>query len=94
LVIRDGAKYYATNRLTLTAAEVARLFRFRSQSVRECMRSLAFKGRMQDRCKPAFPHVFALTNSICVDVGCRVRSRTSSPLARGSGTLGHARFMP
>jgi hypothetical protein len=30
LVVRDGAKSYATNRLTLTAAEVRRLYRFRS----------------------------------------------------------------
>jgi Transposase DDE domain len=30
LVVRDGAKYYVTNRLTLPAAEVRRLYRFRA----------------------------------------------------------------
>jgi hypothetical protein len=31
LVVRYGAKYYATNRLTLSAAEVRRLYRVRAQ---------------------------------------------------------------
>jgi hypothetical protein len=31
LVVRYGAKYYATNRLTLAAAEVRRLYRVRAQ---------------------------------------------------------------
>jgi Transposase DDE domain len=31
LVVRDGAKYFATNRLTLPAVEVRRLYRVRSQ---------------------------------------------------------------
>ncbi len=31
LVVRYGAKYYATNRLTLSAAEVRRLYRIRAQ---------------------------------------------------------------
>jgi hypothetical protein len=31
LVVRDGAKYCATNRLTLSAAEVRRLYRVRAQ---------------------------------------------------------------
>ena len=32
LVVRHGAKYDATNRLTLTPAEVRGLYRFRAQS--------------------------------------------------------------
>lgn len=31
MVVRHGAKYYATNRLTLPAAEVRWLYHFRSQ---------------------------------------------------------------
>jgi hypothetical protein len=31
LVVRYGAKYFATNRLTLSAAEVRRLYRIRAQ---------------------------------------------------------------
>jgi Transposase DDE domain len=31
VVVRDGAKYYATNRLTLSAAEVRRRYRLRAQ---------------------------------------------------------------
>ena len=39
LVVRYGAKYYATNRLTLPAAEVRRVFRFRAQ-IEEVIRVL------------------------------------------------------
>jgi hypothetical protein len=47
LVVRYGAKYYATNRLTLSAAEVRRLYRFRTQSeevLRACKDQLRLSG--------------------------------------------------
>jgi Transposase DDE domain len=47
LVVRYGAKYYATNRLTLTAAEVRRLYRVRAQIeevIRVCKDQLGFTG--------------------------------------------------
>ena len=47
LVVRYGAKYYATNRLTLTAAEVRRLYRMRAQIeevIRVCKNQLGLSG--------------------------------------------------
>ena len=47
LVVRYGAKYYATNRLTLTAAEVRWLYRFRAQIeevIRVCKDQLGLSG--------------------------------------------------
>jgi hypothetical protein len=47
LVVRDGKKSYATNRLTLTAAEVRRLYGFRSpieEVIRVCKDQLALTG--------------------------------------------------
>jgi hypothetical protein len=44
---RYGAKYYATNRLTLPAAEVRRLYRFRAQIeevIRVCRDQLGLTG--------------------------------------------------
>jgi hypothetical protein len=47
LVVRHGAKYYATNRLTLPASEVRRLFQFRAQVeevIRVCKDQLGLGG--------------------------------------------------
>jgi hypothetical protein len=47
LVVRDGAKYFATNRLTLPAAEVRRLYRIRAQIeevIRVCKDHLGLGG--------------------------------------------------
>jgi hypothetical protein len=47
LVVRHGKKYYATNRLTLTAAEVRRPYHFRSQIeevIRFCKDQLGLAG--------------------------------------------------
>jgi hypothetical protein len=47
LVVRYGAKYYATNRLTLPAAEVRQRYRVRAQSeevIRVCKDQLGFTG--------------------------------------------------
>lgn len=47
LVVRHGKKYYATNRLTLTAVEVRRLYGFRSQIeevIRVCKDQLGLSG--------------------------------------------------
>ena len=46
-LVRDGKKYYATNRLTLPAAEVRRLYRVRTQIeevIRVCKDQLALTG--------------------------------------------------
>jgi hypothetical protein len=47
LVVRDGAKYSATNRLTLAAAEVRRLYRLRAPSeevIKVCQDQLRLSG--------------------------------------------------
>jgi putative transposase len=58
LVVRYGAKYYATNRLTLPAAEVRRLYRVRAQIeevIRVCKAQLGLNG-CQARCERAQLH--------------------------------------
>jgi hypothetical protein len=61
LVVRDGAKYYTTKGLTLTAAEVRRLYRVRAQIdavSRVCKDQLALTG-CQARSERAQPHHIA-----------------------------------
>jgi DDE family transposase len=68
LVVRDGAKYYATNRLTLTAAEVRRLYAFRAQIeevIRVCKDQLGLSG-CQARSERAQMHHF----TCCVVAFC------------------------
>ena len=60
LVVRYGAKYYATNRLTLPAAEVRRLYRVRAQIeevIRVCKDQLGLNG-CQARSEQAQLHHF------------------------------------
>jgi hypothetical protein len=60
LVVRYGAKYFATNRLTLPAAEVRRLYRVRAQIeevIRVCKDQLALTG-CQARSERAQQHHF------------------------------------
>jgi putative transposase len=60
LVVRYGAKYYATNRLTLGAAEVRRLYQFRAQieeGIRVCKDQLGWSG-CQARSERAQVHHF------------------------------------
>jgi len=61
LVVRDGKKYYAPNRLTLTAAEVRRLYRLRAQVeevIRVCKDQLGLTG-CQARSERAQQHHLA-----------------------------------
>jgi hypothetical protein len=61
LVVRYGKKYYATNRLTLTAVEVRRLYRIRSQIeevIRVCKDQLGLTG-CQARSERAQQHHLA-----------------------------------
>ena len=60
LVVRYGAKYFATNRLTLPAAEVRRLYRIRTQIeevIRVCKDQLGLSG-CQARSERAQRHHF------------------------------------
>jgi Transposase DDE domain len=68
-VVRDGAKSYATNRLTLSAAEVRRLYRIRSQLeavIRVCKDQLAFTGCQARSERAQLPHVACCLVAFCI----------------------------
>ena len=69
MVVRDGAKYYATNRLTLTAAEVRRLDRVRAQSeevIRVCKDQLGFTGCQARSERAQLHHMACCLGAFCV----------------------------
>lgn len=69
LVVRYGAKYYATNRLTLSAAEVRRLYRIRSpieEVIRVCKDQLAFTGCQARSERAQLHHVTCCLVAFCV----------------------------
>jgi Transposase DDE domain len=69
LVVRYGAKYYATNRLTLSAAEVRRLYRIRSpieDVIRVCKDQLAFTGCQAHSERAQMHHVACCLVAFCV----------------------------
>jgi hypothetical protein len=69
VVVRYGAKYYATNRLTLPAVEVRRLYRMRAQIdevIRVCKDQLGLSG-CQARSEPAqVHHIICCLVAFCV----------------------------
>jgi Transposase DDE domain len=69
LVVRYGAKYYATNRLTLSSAAVRRLYRVRSQIeevIRVCKDQLAFTGCQARSERAQMHHVACCLVAFCV----------------------------
>jgi hypothetical protein len=69
LVVRYGAKYYATNRLTLPAAEVRRLYRLRSQIeevIRACKGQLGLSGCQARSERAQMHHVTCSLVAFCV----------------------------
>jgi putative transposase len=69
LVVRYGAKYYATNRLTLSAAEVRRLYRIRSQIeevIRVCKDQLAFTGCQARSARAQLHHLACCLVACCI----------------------------
>jgi putative transposase len=69
LVVRYGAKYYATNRLTLTAAEVRRLYRFRAQIeevIRVCKDQLGLIGCQARSERAHLHHMACCLAAFCV----------------------------
>jgi hypothetical protein len=60
LVVRSGAKYYATNRLPLSAAEGRRLYRFRAQIeevIRVCQDQFSLRGCQARSERAPLPHI-------------------------------------
>ena len=69
LVVRHGAKYYATNRLTLPAAEVRRLYRVRAQIeavIRVCKDQLSLTGCQARSEQAKLHHITCRLVAFCV----------------------------
>jgi hypothetical protein len=69
LVVRYGAKYFATNRLTLPAAEVRRLYRIRAQSeevMRVCTDQLGLRGCQARSTRAQQHHIVCCLVAFCV----------------------------
>jgi putative transposase len=69
LVVRHGKKYYATNRLTLAAAEVRRLYRIRSQIeevIRVCKDQLALTGCQARSERAQLHHITCCLIAFCI----------------------------
>jgi putative transposase len=69
LVVRYGAKYYATHRLTLAAAEVRRLYAFRAQIeevIRACKDQLGLSGCQARSARAQLHHMTCCLVAFCV----------------------------
>jgi putative transposase len=69
LVVRHGAKYYATNRLTLPAPEVRRLYQFRTQIeevIRMCKGQLGLTGCQARSERAQLHHITCCMVAFCV----------------------------
>ena len=69
LVVRYGAKYFATNRLTLSAAEVRRLYRIRAQIeevIRVCKDQLGLTGCQARSERAQQHHMLCCLVAFCV----------------------------
>ncbi len=69
LVVRYGAKYFATNRLTLPAAEIRRLYRIRAQVeevIRVCKDQLGGTGCQARSARAQLHHMACCLTAFCV----------------------------
>jgi hypothetical protein len=69
LVVRYGAKYYATHRLTLSAAEVRRLYRVRARIeavIRVCKDHLSLRGGQARSERAPLHHISCCLVAFCV----------------------------
>ena len=69
LVVRNGAQYYATNRLSVPAAEVRRLYHVRAQSeevIRVCKAQLALSGCQARSERAQRHHIACCLVAFCV----------------------------
>jgi len=68
-IVRYGKKYYATNRLTLSAAEVRRHYRVRTlieEVIRVCKDQLALAGCQARSERAQWPHIACCLSAFCV----------------------------
>jgi len=69
LVVKYGAQYFATNRLTLPAEEVRRLYRIRAQVeevIRVCKDQLGLTGCQARSARAQLHHIACCLTAFCV----------------------------
>lgn len=98
LVVRDGAQYLATDRLTLSAAEVRRLYRIRPPSeevIRVCQDQLGLSGCQVRSERAQRHHLTGCLVAFCVLERARYdRSLTSDTLKRPLSCQGRTIELP
>ena len=91
LVVRYGKKYYATNRLSLSAAEVRRLYRRRAQIeevIRVCKDQLTLTGCQARSERAQQPHITCCLIAFCVLERERYARQLSIDHSSGSSVPG------
>jgi DDE family transposase len=98
LVVRYGKKYYATNRLTLSAAEVRRLYGVRAQIeevIRVCKNQLGLTGCQAHSERAQRHHITCCLVAFCVLERERQDRRLSNyKLKRQLSFKGHSHVLP
>jgi putative transposase len=98
LVVRHGKKYYATNRLSLSAAEVRQLYRVRSQIeevIRVCKGHLGLSGCQARSKRAQLHHVACCLVAFCVlERERHARQLSIYKLKRQLSFRGHALTLP
>jgi hypothetical protein len=98
LVVRYGAKYFATNRLTLPAAEVRQLYRVRAQIeevIRVCKDQLSLTGCQARSERAQQHHIMCCLAAFCVlEHESHARGITIYQLKRRLSFRGHSIVLP
>jgi putative transposase len=98
LVVRYGAKYYASNRLTLRAAEVRRLYQFRThieEVIRVCKDQLGLSGCQARSVRAQRHHLSCCLVACCVLERERLdQGLTIYKLRRQLSCRGHTLVLP
>jgi Transposase DDE domain len=98
LVVRYGAKYYATNRLTLSAVEVRRHYRMRAQIeevIRACKDQLGLGGCQARSERAQLHHITCCLVAFCVlERECQDQGLSIYKLKRHLSFQGHAIALP
>jgi putative transposase len=98
LVVRYGAKYFATNRLTLPAIEVRRLYRIRAQIeevIRVCKDQLGLTGCQARSARAQLHHMTCCLMAFCVlERERQARGLSIYKLTRHLSCQGHAVVLP
>jgi putative transposase len=98
LVVRYGAKYFATNRLTLPAAEVRQVYRIRAQIeevIRVCKDQLGLSGCQARSERAQLHHMICCLVAFCVlERECQMRGLSIYQLKRRLSGQGRTVVLP